>query len=61
MVTAHDLVRLSPVDEFEGPDINVNIHHLIRITPAKMEEFKEETTKDGTFYPVRLYKGGLIV
>ena len=46
MVTADALSRLSPVDEFEVPDMNVKLYHLIRITPAKMEEFKEETTKD---------------
>ena len=45
MVTADALSRLSPVDEFEVPVMNVKIHHLIRITPAKMEEFKEETAK----------------
>ena len=45
MVTAEALSRLSPVDEFEVPDMNVKIRHLIRITPAKMEEFKEETAK----------------
>ena len=28
--------------------MNVKIHHFIRITPAKMEEFKEETGKDET-------------
>ena len=28
--------------------MNVKVHHLIRITPAKMEEFKEETAKDET-------------
>ena len=28
--------------------MNVKIHHLIRITLAKMEEFKEETAKDET-------------
>ena len=36
------------MDEFEVPDMNVKIHHLIRITPAKMEEFKEESSKDET-------------
>ena len=48
MVTADALSSLSPMDEFEVPDINVKIHLLIRITPAKMEEFKDETTKDET-------------
>ena len=48
MVTADTLLHLSPLDEFEVPDMNVKIHHLIRITPAKMEEFKEETAKDET-------------
>ena len=48
MVTANTLSHLSPLDEFEVPDMNVKIHHLIRITPAKMEEFKEETAKDET-------------
>ena len=48
MVTADALSRLSPVDQLEVPDMNVKIHHLIRITPAKMEEFKEETAKDET-------------
>ena len=43
MVTADTLSCLSPLDEFEVPDMNVKIHHLIRITPAKMEDFKEET------------------
>ena len=49
MVTADALSRLSPMDEFEVPDMNLKIHHLIRITPAKMEEFKEETGRDETF------------
>ena len=48
MVTADALSRLSPLDEFEVSDMNVKVHHLIRITPAKMEEFKEETAKDET-------------
>ena len=43
MVTSDTLSRLSPLDEFEVPDMDVKIHHLIRITPAKMEDFKEET------------------
>ena len=48
MVTADALSRLSPLDEFEVSDMNVKVHHLIRITPAKMEEFKQETAKDET-------------
>ena len=48
MVTADALSRLSPLDEFEVADMNVKVHHLIRITPAKMEEFKMETAKDET-------------
>ena len=28
--------------------MNVKVHHLIRITPAKIEELKEETAKDET-------------
>ena len=48
MVTAHTLSRLSPLDEFEVSDMNVKVHHLIRITPAKMEKFKEEPAKDET-------------
>ena len=48
MVTADALSHLSPLDEFEVSDRNVKVHHLIRITPAKMEEFKEETAKDET-------------
>ena len=48
MVTADALSRLSPLDEFEVSDMNVKVHHLIRITPAKMEEFKKETAKDET-------------
>ena len=28
--------------------MNMKVHHLNRITPAKMEEFKEETEKDET-------------
>ena len=48
MVTADAQSRLSPLDEFEVSDMNVKVHHLIRITPAKMEEFKEETAKDET-------------
>ena len=48
MVTADALSRLSPLDEFEVSDMNVKVHHLIRITPAKIEEFKEETAKDET-------------
>ena len=46
MVTADTLSLLSPMDEFEVSDMNVKVHHLIRITPGKMEEFKEETAKD---------------
>jgi len=46
MITADALSRLSPLDEFEVSDMNVKVHHLMRITPAKMEEFKEETAKD---------------
>ena len=42
MVTADTLSCLSPLDEFEVPDMNVKIHHLIRITPAKMEDFNQE-------------------
>ena len=48
IVAADALSRLSPLDKFEVRDMNVKIHHLIRITPAKMEEFKEETEKDET-------------
>ena len=48
MVTADALSCLSPLDEFEVPDMNVKVHHLIRITPAKMEEFKMKTAKDET-------------
>ena len=48
MVTADALSRLSPLDEFEVSDMNVKVHHLIRITLAKREEFKEETAKDET-------------
>ena len=48
MVTANALSRLSLLDEFGVPDMNVKVHHLIRITPAKMEEFKMETAKDET-------------
>ena len=48
MVTANALSRLLPLDEFEVPDMNVKVHHLIRSTPAKMEEFKMETAKDET-------------
>ena len=43
MVTAGALSRLSPLDEFEVSDMNVKVHHLIRITPAKMEPAKDET------------------
>lgn len=39
---------LSLLDEFEVPDMNVKIHHPIRIAWAKIEEFKEKTTKDET-------------
>lgn len=48
VVTADALSRLSPLDELEISDVNIKVHHLIRITPAKMEEFKEETAKDET-------------
>ena len=48
MVTANALSCLSPLDGFEVSDMNVKVHHLIRITPAKMEELKEETAKDET-------------
>ena len=48
MVTADALSRLSPLDEFQVSDMNVKVHHLIRITPVTMEEFKEETAKDET-------------
>ena len=48
MVTVGALSRLSSLDEFEVPDMNLKVHHLIRITLAKMEEFKMETAKDET-------------
>lgn len=48
MVTADAFSRLSPVDKFEVSDMNIKIYHLIRITLAKMEEFKEETAKGET-------------
>ena len=48
MVTADALSRLTPLDEFEVPDMKVKVHHLIRITLAKMQELKEKTTKDHT-------------
>jgi len=46
MVTADALSHLSSLDEFEVPDMNVNVHHLIRIFPAKMQEFKDDAGKD---------------
>ena len=46
MVTADALSCLSRMDKFEVPDMNVQVHHVIRITPAKMQEFKDETAKD---------------
>ena len=64
MVTADALSRLSPLDDFEVPDKNVKVNQLIRITPAKMEEFREETAKRKTAKsssPVRLHKVGSIV
>ena len=49
MVTADTLSRLSPMDEFEVPEMNVQVHHLIRIIPEnKIKEFKDETVKDET-------------
>ena len=48
MVTADTLSRLSTLNEFEVPDMNVKVHHLIRITPAKIEEFKTENSRDET-------------
>ena len=48
MVTADALSRLSPMDKFEVPDMNVQVHHLTRIIPAKMQEFKDDTAKDET-------------
>ena len=48
MVTADTLSHLSPLDKFEVPDMNAKIHHLIRITPDKMEKFKEEMEKEET-------------
>ncbi|MCV6576133.1 MAG: Ty3/Gypsy family RNase HI domain-containing protein, partial [Cohaesibacter sp.] len=48
MVTADALSRISPLDEFEVPDMKVKVHHLISITPAKMQEVKDETAKDQT-------------
>ena len=48
MATADALSRLSSLDEFEVSDMNVKVHPLIRITPAKMEEVKEETAKGET-------------
>ena len=32
MVTADALSRLSPLDEFEVSDMNVKVHHLIRLS-----------------------------
>ena len=46
MVTPDALSHLSSLDEFEVPDMNVNVHHLIRIFPAKVQEFKNGTAKD---------------
>jgi len=46
MVTADALSCLSPLDEV--PDMKVKVHHLIRITLAKMQEFKDKTAKDQT-------------
>ena len=48
MVTADALSRLSPMDKFKVPDMNMQVHHLIRITPVKMNKFKDETAKDET-------------
>ena len=30
------VTRLSPLDEFEALDMNVKVHHLVRITPAPL-------------------------
>lgn len=30
------VTRLSPLDEFEAPDMNVKVHHLVRITLAPL-------------------------
>ena len=60
MVIADALLRLSPLDEFEVPDMNVKVHHLIRITLAKMEKFKWklQKMKPCSSYPTRLLKVG---
>ena len=53
MVTAKALLRLLQLDKFEVPDMNVKVHHLIRITPAKMQEFQEKAAKDEVLQPYR--------
>ena len=48
MVVADALSRLSPQDKREIPGIQVKVHHLVEITPVKLNHIKEETAQDGT-------------
>ena len=48
MVVADALSRLSPQDKREIPEMQVKVHHLVEITPLKLNHIKEETAKDGT-------------
>ena len=48
MVIADTLSRLSSQDKEEIPGMKINSHHLVEITPIKLNEVKEETAKDET-------------
>ena len=48
MVIVDALSRLSPQDKREIPGIQVKVHHLVEITPVKLNHIKEETAQDGT-------------
>ena len=59
MVTDDALSRLSSMDKIEVWDTKVRVHHLthlIGISPAKMQKFKDETAKDETLQ--LLYRQG---
>ena len=55
MVTADALSRLSPMDKLEAPDMNVQVHHLIRslLLKLKSSDTKLQKMKPYSCYPAR--------
>ena len=48
MVVADALSRLSPVEKHEIPEMKVRIHHVVSVTPTKLELIRQETATDMT-------------